>query len=73
MMKNIVVEELKDIQTELQQIIADLKTDKNDDINYIRQMNKYLINSNDNKDRLIKKVTSLLHFVVNKEDICNIK
>jgi len=72
-MKNIVVEELKDIQTELQQIIADLKTDKNDDINYIRQMNKYLINSNDNKDRLIKKVTSLLHFVVNKEDICNIK
>ena len=45
-MNNLIIE-LKDIQTDLNELIQDLKKDKEEDINYIKSINKYLIKSND--------------------------
>jgi hypothetical protein len=67
-MNNLIIE-LKDIQTDLNELIQDLKKDKEEDINYIKSINKYLIKSNDKNNTLIRKVLSLLNFVVEKEDI----
>ena len=67
-MNNLIIE-LKDIQTDLNELIQDLKKDKEEDINYIKSINKYLIKSNDKNNTLIRKVLSLLNFVVEEEDI----
>ena len=70
-MNNLIIE-LKDIQTDLHELIQDLKKDKEEDINYIKSINKYLIKSNDKNNTLIRKVLSLLNFVVEvleEEDI----
>ncbi len=67
-MNNLIIE-LKDIQTDLNELIQDLKKDKEEDINYVKSINKYLIKSNDKNNTLIRKVLSLLNFVVEEEGI----
>ena len=67
-MNNLIIE-LKDIQTDLNELIQDLKKDKEEDINYIKSINKYLIKSNDKNNTLIRKVLSLLNFVVEEQGI----
>ncbi len=57
-MNNLIIE-LKDIQTDLNELIQDLKKDKEEDINYIKSINKYLIKSNDKNNTLIRIVLSL--------------
>ena len=62
------IAELKSIQIDLNELIRDIKTDKQDDIQYIKSINRYLIKSNDKNNMLIKKVLSLLNFVIEDED-----
>ena len=66
---NDLIIELKDIQSDLNELIQDLKKDKEEDINYIKSINKYLIKSNDKNNTLIRKVLSLLNFVVEEQGI----
>ena len=64
---NDLIIELKAIQTELNELIQDLKADKEEDIKYIKSINKYLIKSNDKNNILLRKVLSLLNFVAENE------
>ena len=64
---NDLIKELKEIQIELNELIQDLKADKEDDIKYIKSINKYLIKSNDKNNILLRKVLSLLNFVAENE------
>ena len=66
---NDLIIELKAIQTELNELIQDLKADKEEDIKYIKSINKYLIKSNDKNNILLRKVLSLLNFVVEERNI----
>ena len=62
------IAELKSIQIDLNELIVDLKADKADDVLYIKSINRYLIKNNDKNNTLIKKVLSLLNFVIEDED-----
>ena len=67
-MNNLIIE-LKAIQADLNELIQYLKADKEDDVRYIKSINKYLIKSNDKNNILLRKVLSLLNFVAENENI----